>query len=111
MSRQPYADFIENFAYISPYELEHLCDSLLVAFEQYSEDHDPVQGITTRAIKQVLTKTMRQIEISLATARIEEAKLQLKRAQERTYTPPRLSEADFAAFAERKPNGFMAEAA
>lgn len=74
-----YKEFLERFADLSAYEVDHLCKCI---FEQYQNLLANSQNnISAKEIRQVLGEGMKQAHIYLAHKQIEQAKMELNLLQ------------------------------
>ena len=98
MIRKSYLDFVSSFSRLSPYELDHFCESLHVNFEEMIAQHsqgNPVPvSCSIQNIKQVVTRAMREVQIELAEGHMQDAQLKLEKTKALTFAPRRVSEED-----------------
>ncbi len=96
MCRESYCDFVSGFATLSPYELEHLSDNVLVKFEELLADRgdNAKLPLSIQDIKLGITRAMRTIQIEMAEHCMVDAQRKLEKARAETYTPRKVTEAD-----------------
>ena len=92
MIRQQYANFVEGFGDLNPYELDHLSEAIMVKFEELllNSGKDESLQHSLQDIHFVITRTMRDIQIDLAESNIADAQYQLKCAHARTFKPHKI---------------------
>jgi len=84
-----YAAFVSAFRELSPYELDHLSEMLMVKLEDIFDQRNAKHKmqVTLQDVTHALVRGMRDIKVMIAENRKNDAECQLKRAQIETFRP------------------------
>jgi len=98
MFHHGYLEYVAGFANLSPYELDHLCDRLVLQMEKCldAKQSDAEIPFSIADLKDLMTKTMRSIYSELAQAKKVDFDAQLERLKAMSYIDDPLIEKDIA---------------
>lgn len=96
MFHHGYLEYVASFTNLSPYELDHLCDRMLLHMEKYLEAKNCQCELpfSNSDLKDIVTKTMRSVYAELAQAKKVDFDAQLERLKAMSYIDEPLTEAE-----------------